>query len=152
VDISGLLLGRTQVNHVWPSEQHNMPAALKESFHQLSVTVTIRKQMPDDVKVATSELELMPFLPPGLREQLSPVVLHFHRAISVPDMPATPAQLDTECYRCCCQLFTHDVLLLRQKHNLSASVPPWTGLCNKLLCMCALEACLSSRHDSNMTH
>lgn len=104
VDIADLLLGQTQVKHDWPSEQHAMPAVLAAAFDRFSVTVTTRKHKPEDSELPVSELQLTPFLPPGLNEQLSPIVLHVHRAVSLPDLPATTTQLDTGCYRCCLYL------------------------------------------------
>lgn len=102
VDISSLLLGQTQVKHAWPSDQHVLPAALAATFEQLSITVTTRTHRPEDSEqVPPSELEETPLLPPGLSKKLSPIVLHFHRAISIPDQPATTTQLDADCYRCC---------------------------------------------------
>ena len=101
IDCAELLLGQTTVKHEWPSAQHNMPEALTAHLSQLSVTVTTRIHSPEDNESPVGDLEETPFLPPGLSQQLSPIVLHLHRAVSLPDQPATATQLDTDCYRCC---------------------------------------------------
>lgn len=101
IDIAELLLGQTKVQHEWPSEQHTMPKALAAVLSQFTLTVTTRVHRPEDSDSPVGELEVTPFLPPGLCEQLSPLVMHLYRAVSLPDKPATTAQLDTDCYRCC---------------------------------------------------
>eukprot|EP00892_Ulva_mutabilis_P005256 jgi/Ulvmu1/3101/UM015_0141.1 len=107
VDLSGLLLGETECTCQWSSSMSDIPIPTDMAPHMPMACVTIhcceyiQPESLDDPLEAKSPHA---FLPPLLLEKLAPITLTFPRALDLPDLPATPPQLDTDCYRCCLRL------------------------------------------------
>lgn len=79
-----------------------VPELLTQYMSSAHVTVHCCQYVePADVDGLLEAKDPHPFVPPVLLTNLAPLVLQFPRALDLPDMPATPESLDSQCYRCC---------------------------------------------------
>ena len=104
VDITSLVLGETECTCQWSSSFSDspMPPDLARCIVSASVTVKCCEYIhPESVDDPLEAKDPHAFLPPVLFQHLAPIALQFARAWDLPDVPATPHDLDTSCYRCC---------------------------------------------------
>lgn len=104
LDLASLLLGETECSQQWSTSSEHLPVPPELAQHISSACVTAHcceYIQPESVDDPLEAQHPHPFLPPVLLTNLAPIVLQCPRAWDLPDMPATPENLESGCYRCC---------------------------------------------------